>query len=53
MLNKKHKVAHTSKSQVGFGDYYGSGVKNKVGTTREELTMEPVKTIKKPPKSLA
>lgn len=30
----KHKEAHSSNAKAGMGDYYGSGVKNKMGRMR-------------------
>ena len=52
---KPLKVAHTNSSPRGMGDYYGSGVKNKVGKIREVSgIVQPSKSnIGKPPKSLA
>lgn len=50
------KTAHTSNSQMGMGDFYGSGIKQKVGRVREDYINMPSKktnNIKKPPKSLA
>lgn len=52
---KPYKFAHTAGSQKGLGDYYGTGVRAKVGRVREGLGMEdiPPSKLKKPPKSLA
>ena len=52
---KSLKTAHTSNSQKGMGDYYGSGIKNKVGKVRSVMGFEPIGKgkIKKAPKSLA
>ncbi len=49
------KNAHTSNAKIGMGDYYGTGVKNKVGRMIDGTGMRPVtpSKIKKPPKSLA
>jgi len=48
--------AHTSKSKIGMGDNYGSGVRNPVGRMRESSMgdnyLSP-KKLGKPPKSLA
>jgi hypothetical protein len=52
---KALKSAHTSNSKIGMGDYYGSGVKQKMGKVKEGLgtsSMSP-KKLGKPPKSLA
>lgn len=48
--------SHTPKTQKGMGDYYGSGIRNKIGRMREDsVGMYPVskKGLKTPPKSLA
>ena len=54
---KSNKQTHTSNSKTGSGDYYGTGVKNKVGTIRDVFVpgVNPMssKKIGKPPKSLA
>jgi hypothetical protein len=53
--SKTLKTAHTSNSKSGSGDYYGTGVRNKVGIPRE-VTLTPSfskKQLGKPPKSLA
>jgi hypothetical protein len=59
---KKHKVsghkeAHTANVKHGMGDYYGSGLRAKVGKIRSvyEPGANPVspKMLKKPPKTLA
>ncbi len=49
------KQRNTSKSQVGMGDYYGTGVKNPVGKSRDVMGMKSMgkSTLKKKPKSLA
>lgn len=49
------KSAHTSNSKIGMGDYYGTGIKNKMGRTREVIGVKPLsmKKLGKPPKSLA
>lgn len=52
----KNKQAHTAATPYGMGDNYGTGIKAKVGTMREDsmglMSMTP-KKLKKPPKSLA
>jgi len=48
--------SHCDFNGLGMGDYYGSGIKNKVGRMREDsLGMNAVsrKKLKQPPKSLA
>lgn len=53
---KTHKVAHTPKSSKGSGDFYGTGVKQKMGIMREsnmDFGATSPKKLKKPPKSLA
>lgn len=53
---KKFSEAHTSRSQIGMGDHYGTGVKNPVGTIRRSYmdSGKPSnKSLGKPPKSLA
>lgn len=51
------KESHTAPSKYGMGDYYGTGVKNKMGRIRDSSTagQNPVAKSKliKPPKSLA
>ena len=51
----KHKEWHASNQKIGMGDSYGSGVRQKVGTIREDfingIGPSPKKT--KPPRSLA
>lgn len=51
----KSKGWHTPKSPKGSGDYYGTGVKQKVGKVIDGLGQKPLdqKKIKKPPRSLA
>lgn len=55
MKPKKSKSAHTSSSKVGMGDFYGSGVRNKIGKMRDGLGIKDIspKRLSKPPKSLA
>ena len=54
-VKKAPKVAHTSNSPKGMGDFYGSGVRNPVGRAIDVFQATPVKgkKIGKPPKSLA
>jgi hypothetical protein len=53
---KKTKEWHSSKSKMGMGDYYGTGIKQKTAKIRENfvgpISMK-MKDLKKPPKSLA
>jgi hypothetical protein len=51
---KPLKQAHTSNSQVGTGDYYGQGIRAKVGKLRESYMDPPTsnKSMGKPPKKL-
>jgi hypothetical protein len=52
---KKPYQAHTSRSKTGMGDYYGTGIKAKVGKNISSTMGNPVSDakIKNPPKSLA
>lgn len=52
---KAPKTAHTSNSKKGMGDYYGTGIPNKIGKIRDGMGVPEVtpKKLKKPPKSLA
>ncbi len=54
---KGAKNAHTANTKFGMGDFYGSGVKAKVGKIRStyEIGVNPMKPkgLKKPPKGLA
>jgi hypothetical protein len=49
--------AHTAHTKYGMGDYYGTGIKAKIGTDRGGYSPNynpvPKSTLKKPPKSLA
>ncbi len=47
------KQAHTSNQKFGMGDFYGVGVKNKVGRVNDSYMNPKSKNIGKPPKSLA
>lgn len=54
---KKPKQAHTANTKYGMGDYYGQGIRPKMGRVRDMNLpgVNPVskKNLKKPPKSLA
>lgn len=54
-MKKANKQAHTPKSPKGMGDYYGMGIKNKMGRIISGFGMDSIKSnkLKKPPKSLA
>lgn len=48
--------AHTSKSKIGMGDNYGSGIKQKVGIIKRDYLNSSESLAKKygkPPRSLA
>jgi len=53
---KKPKISHTPRSSKGMGDYYGTGIRAKIGKMRSD-SMGMIETtpekLKKPPKSLA
>ncbi len=52
---KKKKEWHAPNSPKGSGDYYGSGVRQKMGIMREDLLNNTVqsKGTKTPPKKMA
>lgn len=52
---KPSKKFHSSSDKTGKGDYYGTGIKNKIGRIIDVTGFEPVKNSKmgKSPKSLA
>lgn len=52
---KRTKEAHTAPTKYGMGDYYGTGIKQKMGRVRDNYVDYPVasKNLGKPPKSLA
>ncbi len=53
---KTPKFSHTSRSRKGMGDYYGTGIRAKIGKMRHDsMGMHQVtpKKLKTPPKSLA
>lgn len=53
---KKHVETHTAPTKFGMGDYYGTGIRQKLGRMREDsmgmIAMTP-KKLKKPPRSIA
>lgn len=53
---KKNRFAHTANTKYGMGDNYGTGIKQKLGSVRED-TMGMKKLIprklKTPPRGLA
>jgi hypothetical protein len=51
----KYKQAHTDNVKYGMGDYYGSGITNKIGKIRSVTGYETPANINlnKPPKSVA
>lgn len=53
---KKPKISHTPRSSKGMGDYYGTGIRAKIGKMRSDsmgMVTLTSKELKKPPKSLA
>lgn len=46
---------HTPKSPKGLGDFYGTGIRAKIGRMRSGMGMETLnsKELKNPPKNLA
>lgn len=53
---KTPKLSHTPRSPKGLGDYYGTGIKAKIGKMRgDSMGMNQVTPakLKTPPKSLA
>lgn len=54
MLKSKNKVAHIDRKQSGMGDWYGSGIRNKVGRIRDVHSIMPIpEKTNVPPKKLA
>ncbi len=55
MKPKKFVENHVSKTKKSSGEYYGTGIKQKVGRMRDSYIDTPItsKKIGKPPKSLA
>lgn len=54
--NKKPKISHTPRSSKGMGDYYGTGIRAKIGRMREDsmgMIVQTPKKLKNPPKTLA
>lgn len=51
---KINKQAHTANTKYGMGDYYGTGVRSKLGTIRDGMGMQKLsqKKLKTPPKSV-
>jgi len=53
---KKSREWHASSAKTGMGDFYGQGIKQKVGRMRQDfmgnISMHP-NALKSPPKSLA
>lgn len=52
---KRTGESHVSNTKMGMGDYYGTGVKAKIGTLIQGSGMNPLppNKLKKPPKSVA
>lgn len=53
---KTHYESHTANTKYGMGDFYGTGIKAKIGKVREDfVNFSPSiqKKLKTPPKSLA
>ncbi len=46
---------NVARSQKGVGDFYGVGIRNPIGKSRDVMGMKNItpKKLKKPPKSLA
>jgi len=50
------KNSHTPNTKIGMGDYYGQGIKQKVGKMRSssmDFSVPSPKKIKTPPKNIA
>ena len=54
-MKKRFSEAHAPPSSKGMGDYYGQGIRAKVGKIRDVYGFDTIipKKLKKPPKSLA
>ncbi len=55
MKKTKGKEWHASSNKIGMGDYYGVGIRNPMGKSRDiqiEIPASP-KKLGKPPKALA
>jgi hypothetical protein len=50
----RHKEAHSSSTKQGMGDYYGTGIRAKLGKMRDGMGMYAVSKTKMkiPPKSV-
>jgi hypothetical protein len=56
IIQKVKKEWHAPTTKYGMGDYYGQGIKAKVGRIRDDsmgMVDMPSKKLKVPPKSLA
>lgn len=53
--SKKPRFSHTDNTKYGMGDYYGTGLRAKVGKMRDVTEMSNIssKKLGTPPKSLA
>lgn len=54
-MPKKNVETLTSKTGKPMGDYYGTGIRQKIGRIRDISTVNPLSPnqLKKPPKKLA
>ena len=52
---KKEVHSHTPNTRIGSGDYYGTGIRAKIGKVRDGMGLPSIKPKKmgNPPKSLA
>lgn len=52
---KAPKKAHTANTKFGMGDYYGTGIKVKLGKVRDGIGLGTLsqKKLSKPPRTLA
>lgn len=50
---KQKKESHVISSKFGMGDFYGTGVKQKIGRLREDYMTPSIKKTIKRPKTLA
>lgn len=55
MKKSKTHAYHTTSSPKGMGDFYGTGIRAKIGTSREDLRskLPSPQSLKVPPKKLA
>lgn len=53
--SNKYKQAHTDNTKYGMGNYYGTGIRAKIGRMREGVGMQEItpKELKTPPRSVA